>query len=374
MTRGRPIVGVAAARFFGDFFSPPLETRDLVAGFAAVPGVVAGYFVSRGALAPFLYDTVSHNVVPRLGRWQQPWDRLACAQALPLLLWAAQRLVRHAPDARLGGRRALVLLTAGVYEITLEGVWPLVTRQDLLPLAPMIVMCAAWMLSTLPAAALRLAPFRAWLARGAWLAPAVAAGLLAVGSMASTPVETDATRAQMAFLSELLRLTGSADRVIDIKGESIYRARPTPLVFEAITLERLHQSLLRDDTPERVVAGRTPVAVPDNDQFPARTRAFLDVNYIPVGRPRVVGSWLNRRVSEHGSLPFDIRVPQRYAVIGERGSARGWLDDRRYDGPRELSAGPHRYRPVTGEGRLAVLWAQALERGFTPFEKGRSVR
>jgi len=29
--------------------------------------------------------------------------------------------------------------------------------------------------------------------------------------------------------------------------------------------------------------------------------------------------------------------------------------------------GPHEYRSSSGEGRLALVWAQAVERGFSPF-------
>lgn len=334
-------------------------------GLVAVPALLAGYFAVRGAWRPFVYDTVLHNLVPGLGQWRVEGERLiAFPLLLPLLIWGARRAIRRTPDHGLGARRAMVLLTAGYYEAILEGFWPLVTRQDVLPLVPMIAMVAAWMLTEPPGVA-HLGGSKP--VRSIWMAPAAA--LLAAWSLARTPGWSDHVSPEVGFLNDVLRVTRPDDRVMDLKGESIYRLRPTDLVFETVTLERIRRSLIRDDTAERVIAGRTPVAVLDRDELPESTRAFLDSNYVSVGRLRVLGTWLDARGEADGPRRFDIRVPQRYAVAGERGSAHGWLDDCPYDGPRELSAGPHLYQPELGEGRLAVMWAQALERGFTPFEK-----
>jgi hypothetical protein len=47
------------------------------------------------------------------------------------------------------------------------------------------------------------------------------------------------------------------------------------------------------------------------------------------------------------------------------------LDGTPYDGARFLDAGRHGYAPAPGDARIAVIWAQAAERGFSPFPVDR---
>ena len=68
-----------------------------------------------------------------------------------------------------------------------------------------------------------------------------------------------------------------------------------------------------------------------------------------------------------GPIEFDLAIEARYAIVDARGQAGGILDGRPYDGPRELSPGRHAFTPKEGTGPLAVVWAQAIERGFSPF-------
>jgi hypothetical protein len=53
-------------------------------------------------------------------------------------------------------------------------------------------------------------------------------------------------------------------------------------------------------------------------------------------------------------------------VVTGGGPAVGLLDRERYAGPRELAAGRHQYLPAPGEGRVAVVWARAVESGYSP--------
>ena len=68
-----------------------------------------------------------------------------------------------------------------------------------------------------------------------------------------------------------------------------------------------------------------------------------------------------------GEIPFDVAIPARYALIGQSETPAGVLDGTPYDGARFLDAGPHGYAPGPGDVRIAVIWAQAAERGFSPF-------
>jgi hypothetical protein len=62
-------------------------------------------------------------------------------------------------------------------------------------------------------------------------------------------------------------------------------------------------------------------------------------------------------------------IPATYQLVCERGELEGVLDGKPYRGAQsiELEAGPHEFEVAAGEGRLAVAWAPALERGFKPF-------
>jgi hypothetical protein len=45
------------------------------------------------------------------------------------------------------------------------------------------------------------------------------------------------------------------------------------------------------------------------------------------------------------------------------------LDNTPFTGPRELAAGPHLFVPSRRAGKLVLIWAQALERGYSPFAR-----
>jgi hypothetical protein len=173
-------------------------------------------------------------------------------------------------------------------------------------------------------------------------------------------------RAQTAVFEDVLALTDPADPVLDPKGASIFRHRPTRLVLEQITRTLLRSGRLRDDIAERMVATRTCVVVGQPGSYPTNARAWIGRFTIPVGRLRVVGAALAADAAS-ADRAFEIAVPARYAIVAERGTAAGTLDGRPYDGPRFLDAGTHAYRPEATAGRAAGGWAQAVERGFSPF-------
>jgi len=155
---------------------------------------------------------------------------------------------------------------------------------------------------------------------------------------------------------------------MDTKGESVFRQRPFYYALEGITLQRIRQGLIADDIPERLIATHTCVAVEDSFRFPPRARAFLQANYLPVGRLRVAGRLLTPSAADGPhALPFDVQIAARYAVVAESGVATGWLDGTPYDGARFLAPGHHEFRSAAGDGRFALVWAQAVERGFSPF-------
>src|SRR5262249_37588735 len=118
----------------------------------------------------------------------------------------------------------------------------------------------------------------------------------------------------------------------------------------------------------RLVATHTAVVAEDSPRFPARARSFMNANYVPVSGVRVLGRLLNADAAGRwGRVRFTVNVADRYALVTPTGPARGWLDDERYACPRFLARGIHVFRGFPDEGRLALVWDRALERGFSPF-------
>jgi hypothetical protein len=202
-------------------------------------------------------------------------------------------------------------------------------------------------------------------------------GLIVAGEIIALvvghPPMRDATGPQIQLLRDVLRLTRPGETVMDLKGEMVFRPRAFHGVLESVTRARLERGLLADRIPERLIETRTAVVANDSHFFPPRSRAFMDTNYVSVGSLRVLGRMLELagpvepgRFGGAPTRPFTLVIPGRYALVGGGGPAAGLLDGERYAGPRELAAGPHRYLPAPGEHRVAVVWARAVETGYSP--------
>jgi hypothetical protein len=80
-----------------------------------------------------------------------------------------------------------------------------------------------------------------------------------------------------------------------------------------------------------------------------------------MGRLRAAGEFIR----DDGG--FSVVLPGEYVIVTEHGEASGTLDSTPYAGARQLTAGAHTFgRTVPGE-QVAVLWAPAFRRGFSPF-------
>jgi len=339
-------------------------------GLLLVPSALMLFFAAQGAWAPFFYGTIEHNIVPGLGIWHTHPERpLLFPITLPLLWWGARTLVLYAPNAHIGTRRAVIFLAAGLYITALFSFWPLLPRQDYLPFYPLLFLLLTPALLILP----RQIAMR-W--RGPLmirplpdaLAPTVVAVLEISVLLGCRVLWRDGTRDAIDLLADVLRLTQPSDLIMDTKGETVFRPRSFYYVLEGITLARIRRGLIVDDIAERLIATRTCIAVADSFRFPLRARTFLRENYLPVGRLRVAGRLLTPSASDGlPSFPFDVRIPARYAIVAENGGAAGWLDSTPYEGARFLASGHHEFRSSSDGGRFALVWAQAVERGFSPF-------
>jgi hypothetical protein len=344
-----------------------------LAGLAVIPLALVVLFASLGALGPFLYGAIGHNLLPGLGSWHNPGLRYVLLPVwIVVILAIARAVLRRAVDPSRGIRRGFLVLYGGIYLVALESLWPLVERQSKLLYWPLLFLLVAPPIVAFLNGGVKRRPADAaarWGRRGAVIAASLL--LVEVGALlALDPPRVDAARKELDFVADVLRMTDPGQAVIDPKGETVFRPRATGYVLEKITRERIRRGLLPDDIQERAIAERACVAAADHSTFPPRTRAFLNANFISVGRLRVAGGFLADSARAGGdSMEFTVVIPARYVIVSDAGEVTGLLDGTAYDGPRTLAAGPHTFQALSPHGKLAFMWAQAWERGFTPFSE-----
>ncbi len=331
----------------------------LAGGFLVVPAVIVAGFALAGAWDAMVYCTVLHNIVPGDARWQATGARFwlfPCS--LPLLAAIARTLMRDRVSTERGAKRAFVFLAAMLYFALLTSYWPLTPRQDWLPFAPF---AAIYLVAGIRRFSRALPRVRA----------SVVLGALLVLETAALVVEyrpwIDGTATARADLADVLRLTDVHDSVMDAKGESIFRHRPFYYALESVTRARMRLGLIPDTIVERLVA--TGTAVVQTAKLGGATLAFVEKHYLPVTpRWRVAGARLPAaRAGEE--VAFTLGVPARYAIRAGGVAVAGILDGVRYEGPRELAPGVHRFVPDRAQGIAVVLWAQAIERGFDALDE-----
>jgi hypothetical protein len=323
-------VAVAISRMFG-----VKQWLEAIAGFLIVPAVVAIYFAAIGGLDELVYCNFVFN--GKLSQIRSVWvGRIIFPFALAAVLWPAWRF-------RQTGWRWFFAVATGVYAVTLGCLWPVVSTRDFLPLMPLAAIFAS-------AAILRLhKPLAAF-------AGAIVVSLVSLWHYADR-FENN-TDWHITMMNQVLRLSHPGETVIDLKGETIYRRRPFYYGLEYVTRLQLAKGMLEDTIERDVIRTRTHVAQADGPLWPPGARAFLNENFVNVGRLRASG----QHVKEDGT--FTIAVPGEYVIVSARGEARGLLDGNPYLGARQLSAGAHRFE---GEKNVAALWAPAFRRGHSPF-------
>lgn len=310
------------------------------AGFAIVPAIVASYFIAVGAWSNLVYCVFTFNTLIEKTRSHVTVERLLW----PVAMTAVVLIARRHPNA--AWRRMFCATVLAVFLVTLLGFWVLISPRDMLPAMPL-------------AAIFIVAAFDRFEDR--LLISSIAAVVMVISLFYYASRFQNRTGQFVTMMNQTLRLTRPGEPIMDLKGETIYRRRPFYYIFELITHESIANGLIADRVPEAVVAARCYVAQADGPLFPDRARAFLNENFMDLGRLRAAGQWL----ADDGT--FTIAVPGRYAVIKESGEASGTLDGSTYEGGRDLAAGTHRFVAAIPNERLAVLWAPAFERGFSPF-------
>jgi hypothetical protein len=231
----------------------------------------------------------------------------------------------------------------GVFTVTLAGFWPLISPRDFLALMPLAAIFAAALLTHVRK-------------------PVIAFSVVIVTFIGALYYYADRfennTDWHVTMMNQALRLTHPGERMIDLKGETIYRDRPFYYALEIVTRSQIAHGIIPDTIEQDVIRTRTYAAQADGPIWPPAGRAFLSENFVNLGRLRAAGQW----VKHDGS--FSIAIPGEYVVLTERGEARGSLDGTPYTGARVLAAGAHKFE---GESGLCVVWAPAFRRGLSPF-------
>jgi hypothetical protein len=216
---------------------------------------------------------------------------------------------------------------------------------------------------------------RMWVAAG----PALVALALAVElsiDLLRGPLRGDQTGPATGIVAAALRLTAPGEAVFDDKGDAVFRRRAFDPVLEDVTREAMARGRIADAIPESILVSHACVATLDSRRLPPRGKQFLNANFLPVGPVRVCGKWLPPTAATVPGSPdgagqareirFLVALPARYAIVGGGGLARGRLDGEELAGSRELPAGVHVF-VTRSPPPLALIWARAVERGFSPF-------
>ncbi|PYL24963.1 MAG: hypothetical protein DMF44_03705 [Verrucomicrobia bacterium] len=289
--------------------------------------------------------------------------------ALPIILYVARRMIRATGGAGLAFRRAFILMVCTSYFFAFKTFWPVRSHDDDPPFYPLVaVLCsgaliaASSKLSTLKWNVdhiLRRVPVPAFFAIGEIFV------LIAI-----QPIWKDRTKRETDLLRNVLTLLKPGDYVLDCKGETVFRQRGVRAVYETITKSAIQRGLILDNAPQRCVETLTcVVATTLIRTFPRDTSRFVRRNYLRVtNNLRIAGRELKPSATNPLRCKFEVTIPASYEIISPSENVSGTLDGIPYKGARFLAAGSHTFESTSPSRALVLLWSQAVDRHFTPFE------
>jgi hypothetical protein len=281
-----------------------------IAAGGALPVAAATIWIAANhALAPMWLWAVDVNRRVPVSLFR----RVRGAVIVVCVIAAAFVIVRRARSEA----RALLTLIGLFAAASVMAISPLISPRDFLPVLPMTAIVLA--AHVIP----RLGGFK-------HAVPAV----LALATIQFGRLTMPPPRAPFEMIDEAMRLTAPNEFVLDAKGQTVFRPRPTFMTFEKVSRRLIVIGEVRDTVVEDLIRNRCYVATEDADHFPPRTRAFLNAHYLKVGTLRVAGA----RAGDDGA--FEIAIPGSYVVRSPD------LPPRWYD------AGVHRLTPGA-----VVLWA-----------------
>ncbi len=353
-----------------------------IAGLLLIPGLFVLFFVRQGAGWVMYYCVIQHNLAPGGHPLSAIVHRIFHKEGLliPFTLAAAWAVSARSEGGARTARKVFLLCVTGFFCPILVSVWPIVTPQDYAPLWPLVGGCAAvaalaggeWLWRRLaPTHPAGTGRFATTLLLG-FAAALEVVWIVSIDSPAQGPANKNFrdNLSKIEAIKEARELTKPGEYIMDAKGENIYRPRPYWYVLETLTRKRLYGGDLPDDLPARLISTRTAVAIP-SQRMMEDSMEFVKENYLPVGLWSVAGKLLPR--SATSPMDFEIVIPQRYTLVTRTGPAQGILDGKPFAGPLELAAGHHTFERTGENSQIAVIWAQAVERGFSAFHSPASL-
>jgi hypothetical protein len=329
----------------------------------AVPLLIMGFFAAMGLWSQFQYWVFLHNVEPPIPLYY--WKPLIFVMGAPILIYVTEKFIRKETNPTVAFRQAFVSLTCGMYFLLLQGFWRHLTREDYLPLFPLVALVGVALLSRVSDTLTEMGLMPRLLLRFPLLV--IAASLVMLLDLGLRLPVTNEAEKEVGRVRDVLALTNPGDSVFDCKGEAVFRTRSVHYVFETITLGRIERGEIPDELEGQSPEARARVAVIGSD-LPEFDAKFIEANYLPVGPGLMVaGSKLNAAPTADGTIRFHIAIPDRYEIITPSNPARGVLDGTPCEGGRFLAVGEHTFVPAASGPPLAILWAQAVDRHFTNF-------
>ena len=333
----------------------------VLSGLAVVPGLILAFFASKNALRELYYCVIEHNLLPDTNSPSVTLERfLTTAWIFVPAAGIAFVVAKHEFAPTRAFRKCFFLLAAGFFWPILYGLWTTILRQTQMPGIPIFVVTASallvWLSNWLPNAL-------------SWWTPPIL--LLRAAGLVEPDWTVDACRLyggqydrDLAIIRDVETLTIPGEYVMDAKGETIFRRRPYYYAFEGFTEERIKRGLLVSTVPRRLIETRTAVCVLST-RFSKTTLTFIEHNYLRVGHLEVAGKMITPSLDGH--LEFDVAIPQRYSLVSREGPVSGTLDGRSFKGNGELAAGRHEFVPARPIKQIALLWARAWQKGYSPF-------
>jgi len=328
-------------------------------GMLAIPSLIVLFFYWEGAFREFYYCVIQHNVVPGMGNSKLGMHSLRFPISFPFLFGIGYAIYRYSRTSDLGARRALLFLTGGIYLMALRSYWPLITAQDYLPFIPLACLVVTplllWGCDYCRVSAIRIG------------VPSLAIIGLLWMTVTAHPFWQNETPKQIKMIQTILNLTQPNEWVMDGKGETIFRQRPFYYVLEGITIERIRRGLIPNTIVDRLIA--TETAVIHISRLQGDAIDFVKANYLPVDNLSILGQMINEEEKDSdASYSFTIAVPSTYQIVAKNGPVSATLDGTPFSEPRRILAGKHEIRIAGRHGPVALFWARAIEKGYSPFK------
>jgi hypothetical protein len=299
------------------------------AGFLVPIAALLGWFASNGALHDLLWCVVKVN-------GELPVSAMRRAEGVALAALVVVGVLRYIRTRPCRREVAIAAATTIMFMGCVEGLSLLISPRDMLP--------GFWMAAMFGVAMLAQRPL---------IMRAAVASLMLFACTDGELLRAPDSYPQR-LVAEALMVTPPSEPVLDLKGETIFRRRPSYIALEPVGRNALVRGIVRETFIDDVIARRCHVVTRDAPFFPPATRDFLNEHFIDVGELRVAGAM----VQPDGT--FAIAVPGTYAEVASDGSiiARSrWYERGVYRSDRAS----------------AVLWQPAVERGFLPESMRRRV-